>query len=263
MKRIGLILMGLSVVGCAPNQAPGPEVIAHRGFWNTPVPVPHNSIAALRNAIDLGCHGSEFDVWVTADDVPVVFHDAKTENGIEIQNVTLDSLMRGAEPLANGERIPTLDEYLAAWDHAPTKLILELKTHRDAATDDRAAGVVLDHLKKFGVAPAEVEFIAFSCHAVRAFVDRRCGSPVAYLEGDLSPAEAREQLGAAGIDYPKKVLKTHPEWIAQAHDLGMTVNVWTVVTEEEMRHFIEAGVDYITTDAPDVLLNLSPVRRPE
>jgi glycerophosphoryl diester phosphodiesterase len=255
MKKIGLIFLGLLPVGCAPKPAAGPEVSAHRGFWNTPGSA-KNSIHALKGAIELGCYGAEFDVWVTADGVPVVFHDAKTATGIEIQNVTLDSLMRGAELLANGERIPTLDEYLAAWNHAPTKLILELKSHRDAAADNAAAAAVLERLKQFGVAPEEVEFIAFSRHAVKAFADRHYGSPIAYLEGDLPPAEAKEQLGATGIDYNKKVLTEHPEWITQAHDLNMTVNVWTIVTEEEMKHFIAAGVDYITTDTPDKLIEL-------
>jgi glycerophosphoryl diester phosphodiesterase len=228
-------------------------VIAHRGFWNTAGSA-KNSIDALRNAIEIGCYGSEFDVWVTADGVPVVFHDARTATGIEIQSVTLDSLMQGAEPLANGERIPTLEEYLTAWNHAPTKLILELKSHRDAEADDRAAGIVLDAVRAFSVAPDEIEYIAFSRHAAKAFVTRECGSPVAYLEGDLSPADARKQLGVTGIDYQMNVLREHPEWIDEAHDLGMTVNVWTVVADDDMQHFTAAAVDQITTDRPDALI---------
>lgn len=237
------------------SQPTGPHIIAHRGFWNTPGSA-KNSISALRNAIDMGCWGAEFDVWVTADGHPVVFHDAHTATGIEIQSATLDSLLTHAEKLANGETIPTLEEYLAAWDHAPTKLILELKSHRDGAADDRAAGVVLDRVRAFGVAPDEIEYIAFSRHAAKAFVLRDCGSPVAYLEGDLSPAEVRDQLGADGIDYNMGVLRAHPEWIDEAHSLGMTVNVWTVVSPEDMRYFTGAGVDRITTDAPDVLTEM-------
>lgn len=243
------------MAACGGGKSSEPEVIAHRGFWNTEGSA-KNSISALRNAIELGCYGSEFDVWVTADGIPVVFHDMRTATGIEIQNVTLDSLMRGAELLANGERIPTLDEYLAEWNHAPTKLILELKSHRDATADDRAAGIVLEHLREFGVAPEEIEYIAFSRHAVKAFVARDCNSPVAYLEGDLSPAEAQSELGATGIDYNSGVFHQHPEWIAEAHELGMTVNVWTLVSPEDMQFFTDAGVDYITTDAPDVLTEM-------
>lgn len=259
MKKTAIILSSLAAVACGEKQSAEPEIIAHRGFWNTERSA-KNSISSLRNAIDLGCFGAEFDVWVTADGVPVVFHDRRTATGIEIQDVAYDSLMRGAELLANGERIPTLDEYLAEWNHAPTKLILELKSHRDAAADNRTAGVVLEHVRGFGIAPDEIEYIAFSRHAVRAFVDRKCGSPVAYLEGDLSPDEVREQLGATGIDYNTKVLREHPEWIAEAHSLGMKVNVWTVVSPEDIRYFTDAGVDYITTDAPDALTEFLKTR---
>lgn len=252
MKKFAIILLGLASVACSVKQ---PGVIAHRGFWNTEGST-ENSIASLRNAIDIGCYGSEFDVWVTADGHPVIFHDNRTATGIEIQDVTLDSLLRGAELLANGERIPTLYEYLAEWNHAPTKLILELKAHHDATADDRAAGIVLDCLRNFGVAPEEIEYISFSRHAVKAFVAHECGSPVAYLEGDLSPTEAREELGATGIDYNTVVLRNHPEWIKEAHELGMTVNVWTMSSPEDMKYFIDAGVDYITNDAPDVLIEM-------
>ncbi|MBP3533394.1 MAG: glycerophosphodiester phosphodiesterase, partial [Alistipes sp.] len=42
----------------------------------------------------------------------------------------------------------------------------------------------------------------------------------------------------------------NPKWIKRAHKLGMTVNVWTVNKEEDLRWVIENGVDYITTDNP-------------
>lgn len=41
-----------------------------------------------------------------------------------------------------------------------------------------------------------------------------------------------------------KVLRKNPEWVKQAHDLGLEVNVWTVDSEEDMKYFIGLGVDY-------------------
>ena len=46
------------------------QVIAHRGAWKKNN-FPQNSIASLNEAVKLGCYGSEFDVWMTADNVLV------------------------------------------------------------------------------------------------------------------------------------------------------------------------------------------------
>ena len=45
----------------------------------------------------------------------------------------------------------------------------------------------------------------------------------------------------------------HPEWVKDAHDLGMSVNVWTVNKEEDIRAMIDCGVDCITTNEPELV----------
>ena len=39
----------------------------------------------------------------------------------------------------------------------------------------------------------------------------------------------------------------------EAHDLGLTVNVWTVDEVEDMKWLIEQKVDFITTNEPVIL----------
>jgi glycerophosphoryl diester phosphodiesterase len=51
---------------------PYPRIIAHRGGG---VLAPENTLAALRFARNLGFAGVEFDVKLSADDVPILFHD--------------------------------------------------------------------------------------------------------------------------------------------------------------------------------------------
>ena len=48
-----------------------------------------------------------------------------------------------------------------------------------------------------------------------------------YLKSDVAPKDLKAK-GINGIDYYIKVLAEKPEWIAEAHQLGMKVNVWTV-----------------------------------
>ena len=55
---------------------PYPRIIAHRGGG---LLAPENTLAALRYAANLGFAGVEFDVKLTADGVPVLFHDDTLE----------------------------------------------------------------------------------------------------------------------------------------------------------------------------------------
>lgn len=53
-----------------------PQIIAHRG---NAMEFPENTLQALESAVELGLRHVEFDVQLTADKVPVVFHDADLE----------------------------------------------------------------------------------------------------------------------------------------------------------------------------------------
>ena len=73
IKRSILVLaMSLSVLSLMAQT----KVIAHRGFWDTPGSA-QNSIAALIKADSIGCYGSEFDVWLSKDNVLIVNHDPR------------------------------------------------------------------------------------------------------------------------------------------------------------------------------------------
>lgn len=50
-----------------------PDIIAHRG---NAIEFPENTLQALESAVTLGVRHVEFDVQLTADRVPVVFHDS-------------------------------------------------------------------------------------------------------------------------------------------------------------------------------------------
>ena len=94
-----------------------------------------------------------------------------------------------------------------------------------------------------------VEYISFSwnvCEAIRE-ADRK--AVIYYLNGEKTPAELKAAR-MNGLDYSLKVIRKHPEWVKQAHDLGLKVNVWTVNDEADMKYLLDLGVDYITTNNP-------------
>lgn len=228
-----------------------PKVIAHRGYWTAPGSA-QNSLTSFSKADSIGVYGSEIDVWLTADDRLIVNHDRIYKGtDIDMEKATAREIMQIVLP--NGkENIPSLDQYLDLVASKPaTRLILEMKSLSDLNREDLAAEKIVRALRRHGVLE-RTDIIAFSINACLAFKKLIPDTKIYYLNGDLPPKSIKK-LGLAGIDYSMGALRRHPEWVKQAHDLGLEVNVWTVDSEEDMRYFIDLGVDYITTDYPERL----------
>lgn len=100
------------------------KVIAHRGAWKHHEGS-QNSLTSLKDAIKLGCEGSEFDVWLSSDDQLVISHDPEI-GGKKVEESTLADLQ--TVQLKNGDRVPTLEEYInTIMEQQKTRLVLELK----------------------------------------------------------------------------------------------------------------------------------------
>ena len=98
----------------------------------------------------------------------------------------------------------------------------------------------------------QIDYIAFSyyvCQKLNQSIPS--GTVIGYLNGDKDPQSMEDGINC--IDYSMNSSRAHPEWIKNAHEKGMTVNVWTVNSPQEMLDFMAMGVDLITTDYPDQL----------
>ncbi|WP_111672537.1 glycerophosphodiester phosphodiesterase [Algoriphagus litoralis] len=247
-----LFLMVISAASFAQTAFHKNKVIAHRGAWKAQG-LPQNSIASLREAIRLGCEGSEFDVWMTADEVLVVNHDGDFE-GMEIEESTYAQLL--TKKLPNGEKIPTLKEYLAeGMKQTGTKLILEFKPSAISKERSERVGELSVKTVKEMKAEKWVDYITFSYEGGKKAIATDPTANVAYLTGDKSPSQLKED-GFFGIDYNIRVLKLKSDWIKEAQDLGLTVNAWTVNNPEDMEWLLDQKADFITTDEPELLFEL-------
>jgi hypothetical protein len=139
------------------------RIIAHRGYWYKQGAA-QNSLASLRNAIELGVYGSELDVWITTDNVLVLNHDA-AYSGVNIENSPYSAI----EPLrlSNGEPLPTLQQCIdvAKQQTQPdkTKLVIEIKTHSNNANNKRCVDAVVKMVNDSQAADL-VDYIAFSAY---------------------------------------------------------------------------------------------------
>lgn len=223
------------------------QVIAHRGAWKKNN-FPQNSIASLNEAVRLGCYGSEFDVWMTADGILVVNHDPEFQ-GLTIEKVKYEELL--TKTMSNGEKIPTLEAYLKEGKkQRSTKLILEIKP--SLISKERGIEVTnksIEMVKKVGIIDW-TEYISFDYDYCKRVLEVLPKAKVAYLKGDIS-AEQMKADHLTGVDYHYSIYQKDG-WIENAKKIGLTVNAWTVNTVPEIQWLLKQQVDYITTNEPEL-----------
>ena len=243
-----ITLTALALMASVAALTAQPKVVAHRGYWNIEGSA-QNSLASFTNADAIKAFGSEIDVWFTGDGHLVVNHD-RMHGGLDMTKATLKQIKELRLP--NGEEIPTIDQYLQHVVKMPnTRLIFEMKSNPDLNREDMAVKLAIKKLEEYDLLD-RTDIIAFSINTCLEFKKLLPDTKIMYLDGDFTPSKIKD-LGLAGIDYSTTTLRQHPQWVAQAHELGLEVNVWTVNSVEDMNYFIELGVDYITTDNPEQL----------
>lgn len=254
-----------------PKQDSAPLVVAHRGGAGLR---PENSLQAFRHALDLGVDAVELDVHLTRDDVPVVMHDATVDRTTDgrgsIRNMTLAEFRRlrvrtpEAEPI--DEPPPTLEEVLSVI-RGRVGLFLEMKHPRRgsypglirsaldlvraADMQDRTQVISFD-LQDLSEARAAAPDIRTRALASQSGVDR-AGGPAAWLDSVLGAGS-----GAIGLRYDTAT----PDVLAAVRDRRLALGVWTVNEPDDMRRMLRLGVDSITTDRPDLLLEVLGRGRP-
>lgn len=228
-------------------------VVAHRGAFKKNN-LPENSIASLKEAIRLRCTGSEFDIRMTADDSLVINHDPHY-NKLDIEKTTYAELIK--TPLSNGEKLPTLHEYIQAGltNNTTTRLIFEIKPsgiskERAIAISNKVVNIVRAyHAQNIAV------YISFDYDVCKRVHQLEPRAAVQYLNGDVAPARLRKD-GINGADYHYSVFTKNPGWIKEAKDNKIALNAWTVNKKEDMIWLLKEGFNFITTNEPEMLLEL-------
>lgn len=237
-----------------------PLVIAHRGGAKL---APENTLAAIRQAIDLGVDMIEIDVILSKDGEVIVIHDDKIDRTTDgegvVKEMTLEEIKQydaGSwfDARFAGEKIPTLDEVFKAID-GQTVLLIEIKDG-----DEEYPGLerkVVDAIHKYE-AKDWVVVQSFNENAVLRVHEMDPKLTTYYLLG-RNFVEFYEQLPATKpSSLPYNGIAVHYSGIDAAkvekiHEIGYKLLVWTVNEENDMDQMWDIGVDGIITDLPDVL----------
>jgi glycerophosphoryl diester phosphodiesterase len=261
--------------------------IAHRGARSL---APENTLAAARKALEIGADRWEADVGVTADGELILLHDDSlvrtTDAGArfpdrapwalatfslaEIRSLDAGSWFVETDPFGQiaagavtptelatyrGEKVPTVREALLLTAEADWCLNLELKRLPSQLAHFPLVERVLALVDELGMPPDQVILSSFNHDwlrqaealrpdiAVQALIGYSLTAPLDW--GDLSFST----YNASSILITEEKIR---EVVAQ----GITVNLFTVNEEEDMRRFIAAGATGLFTDFPQRLLAL-------
>lgn len=228
------------------------KVVAHRGAWKNQ-DASQNSIKALKKAIEIGCESAEFDVWMSSDNIPILAHDP-TIGGKKVEETPADELFK--IPLKDGDFVPSLEDYLkVVKTQNKTRLVLEVKSSQKGK--QRSEEVAEASVKKVHELQAQgwVDYITFNYDAALRIRELDPTAKILYLEANKSLEELKDAK-ISGIDYHYSHFKKDKELQNKAKILNLLTNVWTVNSEEDLKYFYDLGLDYITTDEPELLLKI-------
>ncbi len=238
------------------------EIASHRGgaaLW------PENSEIAFRETAKLTVEQIEFDVQLSADGVPVIFHDA-----------TLDRVTDGSGPVADmtvtelkalsifngGGRIMTLAEGLSIL--APTSLTLrcELKPGVDMVPYPGIVAKTLDLIRDRGLT-ARTVITSFHLPTLKEVRDRNPGvrdilwlvaDPILRLTSPHYVAQLAHSEGIVSVSPRHTLLRDGTLEILRT--AGLRVGAFAVLEDEAIEWALRERIDVFTTDRPDAAIRI-------
>ncbi len=244
-----LLLVAPRMIG-KPDRTPLYGVLyAHRGLFDNQTDAPENSLPAFRKAVDAG-YGIEFDVQLSKDGIPVVFHDASLKRmcGIDGNVWEYDLAELKQMKLAGSDAtIPTFEEVLTTIG-GKVPLIIEYKLDVAQTKVCELANEMLSHYK--GV-------YCIECFHPLALIWYRKHRPD-IVRGQLCMEYWKEEKYRGNLmflllSYLVTNVATRPDFIAYQHSdasnvsrrvarrLGALSVAWTIKNQEQLetakKHF--------------------------
>ena len=234
-------------------------ILAHRGAWGYR---PENTIEAFSLAAEMGADGVELDVHLSADGHVMVLHDSKIDRTSNGQGVVTDYTLEELKQFdfgyhynndkRTGVKIPTLDEVYALL--APTGMIVNV----EIKSADPAVVVACDRIAKEYGMEDKVIYSSFDHHQLARVKEIAPDAFIAPLYGFnmLNPWNYCTDIGAKASHPHMNQIERIPDYVQKCHEKGIRVHPWTANAEKDIAFLLEAGVDAIITNYPDIALKL-------
>jgi glycerophosphoryl diester phosphodiesterase len=237
------------------------DIIAHRGASHD---APENTLAAVKLGWQQGADAVEIDIHSTKDGQIVAIHDDNTRRAAGVDKKvaaqtlaelrTLDAGRWKGKQWA-GEKIPTLDEVLAAIP-VGKRLVIEVKGGLEDVPSLAKA------FKQSGRKPDEIVIIGFSFEAMKTAREELPETQVYWLASfdgkkqGIGEAPTLEELIRKAVAARFDGLNLSYKWpinapfVKKVKGAGLKLCVWTVDDPALAKELAAAGVDGITTNRP-------------
>jgi glycerophosphoryl diester phosphodiesterase len=218
--------------------------VGHRG---AAAYAPGNSLASFCRALEIGVDMIEVDLRRSCDGQLVLAHDATLlgpEGEVEIATTDLATLR--TLDLGGGERIMTLAEALSLF-RGRCAAMIDLKGEGFEA-------LLVETIRQSGLAPDEVVIPGGTLHSRQAIRALDSSLPLSLSLGRESEALLTDvfvdAIDTEAVTWHHALIT--PERVARLRSRGPTVYTWTVDDLATMRRVLDAGVDGVITNRPDL-----------
>lgn len=250
-----------------------PLRVAHRGGAGL---APENTLAAFQLGLQYQADAVELDLHMSKDGALIVMHDADLKHATgtagaisaftlaELQQLDAAATYRRRSRAIEPQRIPTLQGVLELV-RGRARVQIEIKLDADRRRYPDIEAKVVDVVRRYDMI-GEVVVISFDFPTLRAITALEprlsTGALISALPGSRLGRQAEgaaEALAGRGFCYVGAKYTCMTAAFAQAlRARDLRPGVWTVNDAANIRKFAEMGVDFITSDRPDLLQALIP-----
>jgi len=237
-----------------------PRIIGHRGACGY---APENTLESIQTAADMGIEWVELDVKLTADNVPIIFHDDTLDRTTNGEGNVAETLWENIEDLDAGSwfagsfydsRVPTLEQALNLVIELGLGLNLEIKPcpNRDVET----AQIALDMLSRVWDDHHMIMISSFSEIALETVADMTGGDwAIGYLIDDIPEnwREVAKHVCAKTININGNMDGLKREFIEDIIDENYGILAYTINEPIHAQKLVNWGIDGVFTDEPDVI----------
>jgi glycerophosphoryl diester phosphodiesterase len=239
---------------------PLPKIIGHRGACGY---APENTLASFRKAYELGVKWVEFDVVLSKDSVPIVFHDATTTRTTNLSNRNIaDLTLSEIQQLDAGswfaaefyeERIPTLAQVLEFLRAHDMQANIELKPTPglEAQTTRTALAVIETYYAESNELPLISSF-ATECLSTMRYAHSTMPLALLRKEWENQDVILLTSFACKSINLDCRYL--NEDIVKTIKNLGYAIISYTVNDVKEAKKLFTWGVNGIFTNYPDQFL---------